>query len=128
MEKKRFRVGSIAVLFAVVILCVAVFAALTVVTAAQDLNVSQRYGAMVQQLYECENLGHQWVARATAASREGSALPEGTWEENGALCTRLETEHIQLDIRLRVTQDEQSVEEWNCVTKWSPQDSWELWK
>ena len=62
MEKKRFRVGSITVLFAVVILCVAIFGALTVATAISDRRTAQRYGEYVEALYRCENAGQQWLS------------------------------------------------------------------
>ena len=64
MEKKRFRVGSITVLFAVVILCVAIFGALTVATAISDRRTAQRYGEYVEALYRCENAGQQWLSQA----------------------------------------------------------------
>ena len=53
MKKKRFQVGSVAVLFAVAVLCVAVFALLTVVTAASDARVARQYGDHVRGLYSC---------------------------------------------------------------------------
>ena len=39
MRKKRFQVGSVAVLFSVVLLCVAVFAVLTVLTVLTVMTV-----------------------------------------------------------------------------------------
>ena len=62
MRKHRFSVGGIAVLLTVVLLCVSVLAAVTVVTALADEKTARRYGAQVQQLYGCENEGQRWLA------------------------------------------------------------------
>ena len=50
MEAKRFRMGSITVLFAVIALCVSIFGALTVAAAVSDLREAHRYGQYVSQL------------------------------------------------------------------------------
>lgn len=115
MENKRFRVGSIAVLFAVVILCVAVFGALTVATAAQDLRRSQRYADHVAQQYACENLGHAWLAEQTGAPGETAS-------------TTVQTEDMQLEIRIRFEETGTVVERWSCTAKWAGADGWELWE
>ena len=48
MRKKRFQVGSVAVLFSVVVLCGAVCAVLTVLTASSDMRLSRQYGVHVR--------------------------------------------------------------------------------
>lgn len=127
MEKKRFRVGSIAVLFAVVILCVAVFAALTVVTSAQDLRISQRYAQHIQDFFDCESLGYEWLAQVDKAAQEGKPLPEGSWQEQDVIGVSLETSAMRLNIRLKMTENGHEIQQWSCSTKWQPQNSWELW-
>ena len=42
MRKKRFQVGSVAVLFSVVAVCVTVVAVLTVLTASSDMRLSRQ--------------------------------------------------------------------------------------
>mgnify|MGYP000467769124 FL=1 len=48
MSRNRFRIGSIAVLFAVVVLCVAIFGVLTVSSAVSDRRAAERYGEHVE--------------------------------------------------------------------------------
>lgn len=128
MEKKRFRVGSIAVLFAVVILCVAVFAALTVVTSAQDLRISQRYAQHVQDIFDCESLGYEWLAQVDRNVQDGKPLPQGSWQQGDIIGVTLETDSMRLDIQLKVTQDGHEIQHWSCESKWQPQSGWELWQ
>lgn len=124
MNQKRTRLGSIVVLFTVVILCVAVFSALTVMTAAQDLRLSRQYAAHVQALYECESLGQQWLAQVA----EGGPLPDGTWQEGDQLGVSLETDGICLDICLRRTPQGYEIQQWNCAARWQPQTDYSLWQ
>ena len=57
MSRNRFRIGSIAVLFAVVVLCVAIFGVLTVSSAVSDRRAAERYGEHVEVLYACGKHG-----------------------------------------------------------------------
>ena len=66
MSRNRFRIGSIAVLFAVVVLCVAIFGVLTVSSAVSDRRAAERYGEHVEVLYACENAGQDWLSEADA--------------------------------------------------------------
>ena len=50
MSRNRFRIGSIAVLFAVVVLCVAIFGVLTVSSAVSDRRAAERYGGFPNQM------------------------------------------------------------------------------
>lgn len=126
MENKRFRVGSVAVLFTVVLLCVAIFAALTVTTALADEKTAQRYGQHVQQLYACENLGQQWLAQARACQMGRGPLPENTTQEkDGSLSTRICCDSMELSIRLN---EAGQLEQWSCAAQWQPQEHWQLWQ
>ena len=66
MSRNQFRIGSIAVLFAVVVLCVAIFGVLTVSSAVSDRRAAERYGEHVEVLYACENAGQDWLSEADA--------------------------------------------------------------
>lgn len=126
MENRRFRVGSVAVLFTVVLLCVAIFAALTVTTALADEKTAQRYGQHVYQQYACENLGQQWLARARAFQLGLGPLPEDTrQEEDGSLTTCIRTDDMELNICLDAAGNP---ERWSCSAQWQPEQSWQLWK
>ena len=126
MENRRFRVGSVAVLFTVVLLCVAIFAALTVTTALADEKTAQRYGPHVQQQYACENLGQQWLAQARAFQLGLGPLPEDTAQtENGGLSTCICSGSMELRIRLDGTG---RLEQWSCAALWQPEEHWQLWQ
>ena len=80
MSRNRFRIGSIAVLFAVVVLCVAIFGVLTVSSAVSDRRAAERYGEHVEVLYACENAGQDWLSEADAYLKGAGDLPENTEE------------------------------------------------
>ena len=127
MRKKRFQVGSVAVLFSVVTLCVAVFALLTVVTAASDARVARQYGDQIQGLYSCENLGQQWLARMDGWLTGQEPLPEGTRISEDFAETEIQDENRTLCIRLRLTQSGYEISRWSCTTQWQPQNNSNLW-
>ena len=128
MENKRFRVGSIAVLFAVVVLCVAIFGTLTVVTAVSDARVAERYGQHVKQLYECENEGQRWLAQADAWLKMGSDLPENTRVEGEIMETEIISGSMRLEIRLEIHGQDYEILRWSCTGLWQPDDSLNLWQ
>lgn len=127
MGGKRFRVGSIGVLFAVVVLCVAILGALTVFTARADRLAAQRYGEHVQRVCHCQMLGQKWLGEADQYLRSGGALPENTWQQDGSLGTEINWENIQLVIRLEVTPEGYEIRQWSCGARWQPEESWQLW-
>ena len=128
MRKKRFQVGSVAVLFAVAVLCVAVFALLTVVTAASDARVARQYGDHVRGLYSCENLGQQWLAQMDGWLAGQQPLPEGTrvWKDFAE--TEITEGNQKLRIRLLLTQSGYEISKWSCTTQWQPEENWNLWQ
>ena len=128
MEKKRFQVGSIAVLFSVVALCVAVFALLTVVTAASDYRVSRQYGDHVQALYQCENRGQLWLAQVDAWLAGEGALPEGAQVSGDRIETEIPEGSLKLQIRLSITNAGYEIQRWSCTTQWQPAEQWNLWQ
>ena len=126
MEKKRFRVGSITVLFAVVILCVAIFGALTVATAITDRRTAQRYGEYVEALYRCENAGQQWLSQADAYLKGQGPMPGNTEETPEQLKTEITCDSQSLVIRLAIRPEGYEILEWRCSSSWDPEDSWSL--
>ena len=128
MEKKRFQVGSIAVLFSVVVLCVAVFAVLTVVTASSDYRVARQYGDHVQSLYRCENRGQEWLSRVDAWLAGQGALPEDTHVSGSQVETEILEDGVKLTVRLVITEDGYEISQWSCTTLWQPAQQWNLWR
>lgn len=128
MEKKHFRVGSVAVLFVVTVLCVAVLGTLTAVTALREQRVAQRYGQQVAALYDCENRGQRWLAEVDAYLAGAGELPADTWLDGGEMGTRIQTETMNLEIRLRITDTGYEILRWSCTAQWQPAESWKLWQ
>lgn len=128
MESKRFRIGSVAVLFAAVVLCVAILGALTVSTAVADQRTAQRYGQYVETLTACQNQGQQWL-RAVDDYRSGSGmLPEHTKQNGEELQTTLTEGNVKLTIRLKITDIGYEILEWRCSADWQPENDWSLWQ
>ena len=100
MEHRRIRVGSIAVLFTVVVVCAAIFAVLTLVTAGSDLRTARSYEQRVEALYECENLGER-----------GTEITLGP-----------------MQLTARVDAATGALLEWSCTALWEPEEDLDLWK
>lgn len=126
MEGKRFRVGSVAVLFAVVVLCVSIFCILTAVTAVADLRTAEQYGAHVTQMYTCQNRGEEWLAQADAYFAGMGDLPAQTEEQGNILSTVLTEGNVQLEIRAAKTRNGYVITRWECTTRWEPSQNWNL--
>ena len=126
MEHRRIRVGSIAVLFTVVVVCAAIFAVLTLVTAGSDLRTARSYGQRVEALYECENLGEQWFAQVSGYLSGSQELPENTWEDGGQLGTEITLGPMKLTARVDAATG--AVLEWRCAALWEPEEDLDLWK
>ena len=128
MKNKRFRVGSIVILFAVVMLCTAIFGTLTVVTACRDRMTAEQYGSHIAQMNACRNEGQEWLAETDRCLRSGASLPEGTWEEDGRIGTEISSGAVRLSIELEKTDSGWRTARWSCTTDWQPDLSWTLWQ
>lgn len=128
MENKRFRVGSIAVLFAVVVLCVAIFGCLTVVTANSDIRIARRYAQHVTEAAAIENAGQRWLADADAWIQFGGEMPENAVLEGDELSAELTHSTMKLEIRLKILNGTYEITRWSCTGTWQPDDSWNLWQ
>lgn len=126
MGGKRFRIGSIAVLFSVVVLCVAIFSILTVVTALSDQRMADRYAQQVEKNYQCLNLGEQWLSQADAYFQGKGSLPENTREENGVLSAEIIIENTRLQVQACSSADGIQVLRWDLSSQWQPDQSWTL--
>ena len=113
MEAKRFRMGSITVLFAVIALCVSIFGALTVAAAVSDLREAQRYGQYVSQLNQCQNAGQQWLAQVDAWLKGKGELPKVAVLENDRISAQLQQNDITLSVCLQLEEEGYSIIRWN---------------
>ena len=119
-------VGSIAVLFAVVVLCVAIFGVLTVSSAVSDRRAAERYGEHVEVLYACENAGQDWLSEADAYLKGAGDLPENTEETETTLKTEIKRGNMQLEICLNKINGSYEIAKWRCTSRWQPDDSLNL--
>lgn len=126
MSRNRFRIGSIAVLFAVVVLCVAIFGVLTVSSAVSDRRAAERYGDHVEVLYACENAGQDWLSEADAYLKGAGDLPENTEETETTLKTEITRGNMQLEICLNKINGSYEIAKWCCTARWQPDDSLNL--
>ena len=128
MRKKRFQVGSVAVLFSVVVLCVAVFAVLTVLTASSDMRLSRQYGEHVRSQYACENLGQQWLGEIDGWIAGKNALPDGTEVNENSVQTEIIKETSVLNIRLTLSGAGYAIDRWSCTAQWQPDEGLKVWQ
>lgn len=126
MGGKRFRIGSIAVLFLVVVLCVAVFSVLTIVTAEADRRTADRYAQQITQTYECLNLGEVWLSRADAYLRGDGQLPENTTEENGVLTAEIHSGGSTLLVQVQKGGSGIEILRWDLTRHRQAEQEWTL--
>ena len=130
MNRKRFRIGSVAILFAVIVVCVAIFAVLTVVTANADLRTTEQYGNHVQTLSRCQSAGAVWLKQMYAALDSGTMdiLPEGTTRDGSIFSTEITCDNVVLSIELELTETQiLQVRKWSCHTIWEESGGSQVW-
>ncbi len=136
MERKTSQSGSVTILFAVILVCVTVLAALCVATARADRAQSDNYAAYVGRIYACESEGQRWLAVVDAALAQygpdvnAGELPEGTEIENGEIGVTLAGERMTLTIRLRVLRGggaRYEILAWERQAVWQQDTALDLW-
>ena len=127
MRRKQLRLGSITLLFTVIVLCVATLAALSAATAHADAAVAEKYAAQVTNIYAAERAGQEWLAQVHAAiSEKGGALqqsdlPEGTRLDGATVAVQLALENGRtLDITLELTENAPGYR----ILKWENSAQW----
>lgn len=128
MKKTQLQIGSLLILFTVIMVCVAVFAVLTGATAATDYKVSKRYGDRIELLYECENQGQQWLCDVDNYIHGDGKLPNNTEQEGNLLSTTIFTEQMSLSIIIEITDDNYIIREWKCIPVWIPDMDLHVWQ
>ena len=128
MGGKRFRTGSILVLFTVTILCVAIFAALTVSAAQTRKQTARRFADHIALETACENQGQCWLAQAEAYRRGAGSLPENTTQTGSILETTISLDGVELTIQVYLGEEACEIRQWSCITTWQSGQSWNLWE
>jgi hypothetical protein len=135
MGGKQLRLGSITLLFTVILLCVAALAALSAATAHADLAVTEKYRARVQDMYAAESAGQEWLAAVDAAiAAKGAALtatdlPAGTSLDGDVLSAQLVQESgCTLSVSVRRTESGYTILRWENTAQWTEDtDIGSLW-
>lgn len=126
MSRNRFRIGSIAVLFAVVVLCVAIFGVLTVSSAVIRSPCRRALRRARGSAVACENAGQDWLSEADAYLKGAGDLPENTEETETTLKTEITRGNMQLEICLNKINGSYEIAKWRCTARWQPDDSLNL--
>ena len=125
MRTREAHMGAMAVLLCVTVLCVAVFAALTVVTASADVRMARRSGEYAKAWYALENEGQLWCAQVRQWQESNRQLPPDTAVEDGVARVELRDESGILNIRLSLSQGR--LLQWDHTAVWQPDEGWSLW-
>ena len=128
-ERRTLRIppvggSSLLVIFAV--LCLTVFALLSLSTAQAGSRLSARSAAAVTAYYDADLQAEETLARLRAGE-----LPDGVTEQDGVFsftCTVSDTQALEVSVRLE--QDGYTILRWQTVstTDWQPDDSLHLWE
>ncbi|SDB21494.1 hypothetical protein [Eubacterium oxidoreducens] len=131
MRGKKVRLGTVFLLFVVIMICVAVLSVLSIMTAKADYKQTAKAAEHVTQIYENECLGQKWLAQVDAClQQEGDFVwPDGSVYEDGVLSITI-GEKQQLFIALRINQEQKTYEiiQWKNAATWSEDTSLDLWQ
>ena len=75
MKNPPIRLGPLALLLAVISICLTILAILTFTTARADLRLAEKYAETVQARYALEKDGQEYLARLNAG-REAAPAPD----------------------------------------------------
>lgn len=133
MREKRVRLGSISILFVVIVLCVAVMAVLTVSTVRADQAMTQRYAQQVSERYALQSEGQRWLSEVDAAlQRTGGGLtqadlPAETTLEDNRVSVTLTTENRALYAELELDgAGGYQITAWTDTARWEEDEQLEL--
>ena len=137
MKQEPIRTGWLSLIVMVVVVCLAVLAVLSLVTARAMLATAQKQADYVQQTYELEMLGQQWLSQVETVCSEASSeeellaeLPEGTRVDGDLLrYVAQNSDERQLSIAVQLEDRQIRVVEWRQVRQWQETENiGQLWK
>lgn len=137
MKQEPIRTGWLSLIVMVVVVCLAVLGVLSLVTARAMLATAQKQADYVQQTYELEMLGQQWLSQVETVCSEASSeeellaeLPEGTRVDGDLLrYVAQNSDERQLGIAVQLEDRQIRVVEWRQVRQWQETENiGQLWK
>lgn len=137
MGTKKVRIGSVSLLFTVILVCVVVLSVLSISTVRADRALSERTAESVSDWYELQNEGQQWLAEVDAVLREhrwkqcDKFLPEGSVRNDLTISTELKQKGRTLQIKIRWVGKNPDgprykVVEWKSSVDWEEDQSMNL--
>ena len=136
MKQEPIRTGWLSLIVMAVVVCLAVLGVLSLVTARAMLATAQKQADYVQQTYELEMLGQQWLSQVETVCSEASSeeellaeLPEGTRVDGDLLrYVAQNSDERQLSIAVQLEDRQIRVVEWRQVRQWQETENiGQLW-
>lgn len=128
-ERQPLRTGALTILFATVMICLAVLAVLGLVSAKADLTLAQKQQALLQTSLQAENLGQVWLSEADAFLQGRGALPTDSKQAaDGVLTADLTVDDTHtLHVAIRPQAESYAIIQWQLETAWEEDTSLHLW-
>jgi len=132
MGHTRIRLGPLALLLAVISICMTTLGVLAITTANADLRIAGKYADMVQVRYDLETEGQTFLREAGEAVRSGltlDALPDTETDEDGVTWKVIWREDFKLTAGVSLD-DEGGLRVvcWRIGRTWEPETSMgDLW-
>lgn len=124
MNQHPIRLGPLALMLAIISICLTVLAVLNLSAAGADLRLAEKYASSVSLRYQLEKEGQELLSRL----KEGAPPAELRQAEDGSLETTITREDAHLHIRLRPNADGRfEILSWKQEKDWTPGTELELW-
>lgn len=127
MRHIPIRLGPLALLLAVISICMTTLGILTFTTARADLVMAEKYAATVQERYELEYQGQIFLEEAADLLAQGGSLSglSGTeTDEEGVVWKTIVQDDISLVIGIRPDQEKGwQVVSWQLMKMWEEDES-----
>lgn len=122
MKQTPIKLGPLALLLAVISICLTTLSILTFTTARADLSLAQKYAQTVRTRYELEARGQTFLGEAAAG--DPAALADTETDEDGIIWHTIEQDGARL--RIGLVPDGESgytVAAWRLDREWTQDTS-----
>ena len=127
MKHIPIRLGPLAILLALIGICMTILGVLSFTTARADLKLAEKYADTVHTRYELEAEGQAFLKEAEAAWLSGTdpaALPETETDIDGIVRKSFEQKGFTLTVGIIPDSEKRiRVVEWLQYKEWEPEES-----
>ena len=126
---KKVRVGSVSLLFTVIVICVVVLSILSISTVRGDQALSMQTAQSVSDWYDLQNEGQQWLAKVDGVlqkyrwTESDPYLPKGTQRDESVISTVVEKDGRTLQIALEYLGKRAGAPRYRII-KWKASVDW----